>query len=326
MSADTAVITPKTQWPAALADTPSIAVIEQAIQSRRLSHSLLLTGDDIGILAQIADCIADRILNTHTSTAYFPPANHPDCYVLRPAGKMRQISAGATRDNLIAKVQVSSTVSASKVAIVHECDRMNIASANVFLKTLEEPPANTTLILLTTRPYSLLPTIRSRCLNFRFPGIPAAYSPGGWDAWLSDYKAWLARLAGPMPGKRDATDSIFSVYGLVSRFGMILEFATGEIWKQQKQNLPPDIDEDEQVAIETGIANDLRARMFITIEQATRDFAMPAIIAENPKAGRALAEAVARLEHATGLLRLNLNESTALENFLLSSLRIWTTR
>lgn len=326
MSADSAVITPKTQWPAALADTPSIAVIEQSIQTRRLSHSLLLTGDDIDTLAQIAACIADRILNTHTSTAYFPPANHPDCYALRPAGKMRQISADATRDNLIAKVQVSPVVSTSKVAIVYECDRMNVFSANIFLKTLEEPPANTTLILLTTRPYALLPTIRSRCLNFRFPSIPATYAPDGWSAWLSDYNAWLARLAGPMPEKRDATDSIFSVYGLVSRFGMILEFATEESWKKQKENLPPDIGEAEQVAIETGIANDLRARLFIAIEQATRDFAVPAIVAENPKAGRALTEAIARLEHAVGLLRLNLNESTALENFLLSSLRIWTAR
>ncbi len=326
MSADSAVITAKTQWPVALANAPSIAVIEQAIQSGRLSHSLLLTGDDLDILTEIAFCIADRILNTHTSTAYFPPASHPDCYALRPAGKMRQIRAEPMRDSLIAKVQVSSTVSMHKVGIVHECDRMNLVAANVFLKTLEEPPANTTLILTTTRPYSLLPTIRSRCLNFRFPGIPPSYSPAGWNAWLADYKAWLARLAGPMPEKRDATDSIFTVYGLVSRFGMILEFATGEIWQKEKQKLPPDIDEEEQVAIETGIANGLRTRLFIEIEQATRAFAVPAIVAENPKAGHALTEAIARLEHAVGLMRLNLNESTALENFLLSSLRIWTTR
>jgi DNA polymerase-3 subunit delta' len=326
MSADSDVITYKTQWPAALADSPPIAVIGQAIQSGRLSHSLLLTGDDIDTLSLVAECIADRILNTPASTAYFAPANHPDCHTLRPAGKMRQISADATRDNLIAKVQVSPAVSANKVGIIHECDRMHVTSANIFLKTLEEPPANTTLILLTTRLYTLLPTIRSRCLHFRFPGISASCSPDGWAAWLDDYKAWLTRLASPMPDKRDATNSIFSVYGLVSRFGMILEFATGEIWKKQKETLPPDIGEAGQVAIETGIANDLRTRLFTEIEQATRDFAVPAIVAENPKAGRALTEAVAKLEHATGLLRVNLNESTALENFLLSSLRIWTTR
>lgn len=326
MSADSAVITAKTQWPAALADAPSIAVIEEAIRAGRLSHSLLLSGDDLDNLTEIATCIADRMLNTHTSPAYFPPATHPDCYALRPAGKMRQIKAEPMRDNLIAKVQVSPSVSMRKVGIVHECDRMNVVAANIFLKTLEEPPANTTLILTTTRPYSLLPTIRSRCLNFRFPGIPPAYSPDGWSAWLADYKAWLARLAGPMPEKRDATDSIFSVYGMVSRFRMILDFATDDIWQKEKQKLPPDIDDEEQVAIETGIANGLRARLFIEIEQATRAFAVAAIVAENPRAARALTEAVAKLEHAVGLMRVNLDVSVALENFLLSSLRIWTAR
>jgi DNA polymerase-3 subunit delta' len=289
----------------------------------------LLTGDETDLLSETAVAIADRLLNTRESSAYFPPANHPDCYALRPAGKMRQIGADATREGLISKLQVTSTVSAHKVGIIYECDRMNAAAANIFLKTLEEPPRNSTLLLLTTRPYSLLPTIRSRCLCFRFPSAPAAYSPDGWPAWLADYKAWLEKLSAGITGKREASDSIFAVYGLVARFGMILDFATAEAWRQQKEKLPPDLREEEQVAIETGIANGLRARLFIEIEQATRDFAMPALLAadaNNEKAGRALAEAIGRLEHATGLLRLNLNESAALEDFLLASLSIWSRR
>ena len=93
---------------------------------------------------------------------------------------MRQISADATRE-LIAKVQVSAAVAPRKVAILHEVDRMNTAAANVFLKTLEEPPANTTLLLLTTRPYALLPTIRSRCLahTMKWPEADEALT------WLS---------------------------------------------------------------------------------------------------------------------------------------------
>jgi DNA polymerase-3 subunit delta' len=290
---------------------------------------LLLTGDDIDMLAEIANAIADRLLNTHESSAYFPPEKHPDCYALRPAGKMRQIGADATREELIAKLQVTATVSAHKVGIIYECDRMNAASANIFLKTLEEPPRNSWLLLLTTRPYSLLPTIRSRCLCFRFPSAPAAYSPDGWKAWLADYKVWLEKLSAGIADKRGASDSIFGAYGLIARFGMILDFATEEVWKQQKEKLPPDLKEEEQVAIETGIANGLRARLFIEIEQATRDFAVPALLASDAnseQAGRSLAEAIERLEHAVGRLRLNLNESAALEDFLLASLRIWTRR
>jgi DNA polymerase III, gamma/tau subunits len=314
-------------WPPALADTPAVAVIERAISRERLSHSLLLTGGDLDTLQLVALAIADRLLNglTPSDGHRFPPDQHPDSFSLRPAGKMRQISADATRD-LIAKVQVSASVSSRKVAIIYECDRMHVAAANVFLKTLEEPPSNTTLLLLTTRPYALLPTIRSRCLHFRFPSGPAAYSPDGWSAWLDDYRAWLTRLSDGVTDKKTAADSILAAYGLIARFGAILDFATGEVWKQQKENLPPELDDDEQVAIETGIANGLRSRLFIEIENATRAFALPRLRSNDAATNRALTAATEKLEYAVGLLRLNLNVSAALEEFMLASLRMWTRR
>ncbi|MES2696977.1 MAG: DNA polymerase III subunit gamma/tau [Verrucomicrobiota bacterium] len=317
-------------WPSTLVGTPAIAVIEQAIARQRLSHSLLIHGDDLETLVAIANGIADRLLNGEPGKrvpATFPPEQHPDSFALRPAGKMRQISAEATRD-LIAKIQVSPAVAPRKVAILHEVDRMNTAAANVFLKTLEEPPANTTLLLLTTRPYALLPTIRSRVLLFRFPSAASPIAADGWQPWLEDYKAWLGRLAdgGVGSDKRAIADHIFSLYGLVARFGAVLDFATDEVWKRQKEKLPPDLADDEQVAIETGIANGLRARLFAEIEQATRTFALPRLVADDEPTRRALVAAIEKLEHNIGLLRLNLNESAALEDFLLASLRNWTKR
>lgn len=318
-------MTAATPWPPALAGTPAVAVIEQAIARQRLSHSLLLHGDDADVLVAIALAIADRLLNAGGASAHFPPDQHPDCFALRPAGKMRQISADATRD-LIAKVQVSPAVAPRKVAILHEVDRMNTAAANVFLKTLEEPPANTTLLLLTTRPYALLPTIRSRVLQFRFPSLGIPLAADGWTPWLDDYRAWLGRLSGGVADKRAVADHVFTAYGLVARFGAVLEFATDEVWKQQKEKLPPDLADDEQVAIETGIANGLRARLFSEIEQATRAYALPRLAAGDDTARRAVIGAIEKLEHNVGLLRLNLNESAALEDFLLASLRLWTKR
>ncbi|MCX6955373.1 MAG: DNA polymerase III subunit gamma/tau [Verrucomicrobia bacterium] len=312
-------------WPPALAGTPAVAVIEQAIARERLSHSLLLHGDDPDVLVAIALAIADRLLNAKGASAHFPPDQHPDCFALRPAGKMRQISADATRD-LIAKVQVSPAVAPRKVAILHEVDRMNTAASNVFLKTLEEPPANTTLLLLTTRPYALLPTIRSRVLQFRFPSLGIPLAADGWTPWLEDYRGWLGRLSAGVSDKRAVADHVFTAYGLVARFGAVLEFATNEVWKQQKEKLPPDLADDEQVAIETGIANGLRARLFAEIEQATRTYALPRLAAGDEHARRAVIGAVQKLEHNAGLLRLNLNESAALEDFLLASLRLWTKR
>jgi DNA polymerase-3 subunit delta' len=313
-------------WPSTLAGTPAIAVIEQAIARQRLSHSLLLHGDDMETLVAIANGIADRLLNTKEASANFPPDQHPDCFALRPAGKMRQISADSTRD-LIGKIQVSPAVAPRKVAILHEVDRMHVTAANVFLKTLEEPPANTTLLLLTTRPYALLPTIRSRVLLFRFPSAGTPVAADGWTPWLEDYRAWLGRLAdGVGSDKHAVADHVFTLYGLVARFGAVLDFATAEVWKQQKEKLPPELDDDEQVAIETGIANGLRARLFAEIEQATRTYALTKLTAGDEATRRAVVAAIEKLEHDVGLLRLNLNESAALEDFLLSSLRIWTRR
>ena len=312
-------------WPAALVGTPAVAVIERAIERRRLSHSLLLQGDDIETLVAVAYAIADRLLNVPASTARFAPEDHPDCFHLRPSGKMRQISAEATR-RLIGKVQVSANVSPHKVAIIHEADRMHPTAANVFLKTLEEPPAHTTLLLLTTRPYALLPTIRSRVLHFRFASSSAPVQTAGWTAWLDEYRAWLGRLANGVPDKRGVADHIFSIYGLIARFSAILDLATADVWAKQKESLPADLDQDEQVAIETGIANGLRARLFAEIEQATRAFAWPRLGRGDGTTRRAFIAAIDRLEHDVSLLRLNLNENAALEEFLLSSLRLWSKR
>lgn len=312
-------------WPPSLVGTPTVAVIEAAIKRQRLSHSVLLHGDDHATLLAVAHAIADRLQNTADASADFHPENHPDCFSLRPTGKMRQISAENTRE-LIGKVQVSGTVSPRKVAIIHECDRMNTAAANIFLKTLEEPPANTTLLLLTTRPYALLPTIRSRVLLFRFPSAAAPIDHPALVPWLDDYQSWLGRLAGGITGKRDVADHIFTLYGLIARFTTMLESATKEIWKEEKQKLPADLADDEQVAIETGITNGLRLRVFADIEHATSTFARSRLEAGETGITAAFVGAIKSLEKNVGLLRLNFNQAAALENFLLSSLRLWVKR
>jgi len=315
-------------WPPALAGTPAAAVIERAIEHRRLGHSLLLHGDDTGVLLAAAYAIADRLLRPAGSRSPSPNApigSHPDCFELRPAGKSRQIKAEPTRD-LITRLQVSPSVAAVKVAILHEADRMNLAASNIFLKTLEEPPPNTTILLLTSHPYALLSTIRSRCLHFRFSCETQAGDFGGWKAWLADYHAWLARLLQGAPDKAAVADHVFSAYGLVARFSLILSTSTAAAWARQKESLPPGIEDEEEVAIQVGLANGIRMQLFGEIERATRTFAVPHLAAGSESVGRAFVAAVERLEHDVGLLRIYLNESAALEDFLLSSLRLWSRR
>src|SRR6201993_3219623 len=60
-----------------------------------------------------------------------------------------------------------------RVFILDGADTMRWDVANVFLKILEEPPGSATLILTAPSPYSLLPTIVSRCLQFHFAPLPA---------------------------------------------------------------------------------------------------------------------------------------------------------
>ena len=320
-----------TPWPAALAGTPAVTVIEQAIARQRLSHSLLLHGDELRTLVEVAHAIADRLLNTPASPAHFAVKDHPDYFELRPRGRMRLIAIGkaeapepGTMRDLLPRLYVSPAVAPQKVAIIYEADRMNVESANAFLKTLEEPPANTTLLLLTTRPYALLPTIRSRVLHFRFPSATTVVAADGWAAWLDDYRAWLGRLGAGVSGKPAVADQIFTIYGLVARFSAVLDAATAEVWKLQKEKLPEDLADDEQVAIEIGIANGIRARLFADVETATRTFALPRLVAGDEITRRAFTAAISKLEHNAGLLRLNLNEAAVLEDFLLSSLRLWT--
>ena len=57
--------------------------------------------------------------------------------------------------------------------IIDDADKMNEAASNALLKTLEEPPPTSNIFLITSRPESLLPTIRSRCQVVRFSPVPA---------------------------------------------------------------------------------------------------------------------------------------------------------
>ena len=310
-----------------------MTVIERAINRQRLAHSLLLHGENLGTLAIVAHAIADRLLNDpRHNTQNFPPKQHPDFHALRPAGKMRLIDVGSTRE-LIGKMQISCAISTRKVAVIYEADRMNTAAANVFLKTLEEPTPSTTILLLTTRPYALLPTIRSRCLHFRFTdsGSEALIDADEatqelWRSTRTDYAAWLQQLAAGKPDKRTIADQVMGVYGLITRFNAILGAATETIWKTQQAKLPEDLDDDEQIAIETGIANGIRQKLFIEIEQATRTFAQERLLAGDDSVRRALTASIEKLEHNAGLLRVNFNESAAFEDFLLTSLRLWSMR
>lgn len=312
--------------PESLRSTRAVEVLERSLAQNRLGHGILLHGESLESLETIVGAIASYLLETSR-----PPLDHPDCFILRPSGKARLIRVGKTDENnsmrkLVVDIAKSSNQGGRKVGIVIDADRMNAASANAFLKTLEEPPAGTTLFLLTTRPYDLLDTIRSRCLNFRIPATLETIQHPDWDNWAIDYREWLANLLRG-PNKKTIPDIILGGYGLNARFQSILAEMTSNAWKTQKEALPEHVTAEEKDAMEAGLSKGYRKQLFGEIEKATAQFARDIeSLNQGELPASALHRATRALERSAGLMELNFNQVAALELFFLNSMRIWSTR
>jgi len=319
--------------PEALSSSRAIKVLERSLTQNRLGHGILLHGESIEPLEVIVRAIASALLETKRD-----PFEHPDCFILRPQGKARMIKIGSESERvagewpknsmrrLVIDLQKSSNQGGRKVGIVFEADRMNHSSANAFLKTLEEPPDGTILFLLTSRPYELLDTIRSRCLNFRIPVEAEAITHPDWSNWTNDYQEWLHKLLFTQ-GRGDIPGTVFGSYGLNLRFQTILAQLTDQSWEAQKEQLTGDLSSEEKDAIESSIRRNYQKQLFGEIEKITVQFARTV---ESKDPGSlpviALNRATKALEKCAGLLELNFNQSAALELFFLQSMRIWTER
>ena len=95
--------------------------------------------------------------------------NHPDLQFIRPEGSLLKI--GQIRE-LQRQVIYEPLEASRKIYILTDVDRMNPEAENCLLKTLEEPPAASVLILLTSNVQALLPTTRSRCQILQFHPMP----------------------------------------------------------------------------------------------------------------------------------------------------------
>jgi DNA polymerase-3 subunit delta' len=91
--------------------------------------------------------------------------------VVRPQSKSRRIRVDEIRE-LEKALYVSSGPSTWKIGVLCDADRMQPQAENAFLKTLEEPPPRTLLLLLTANPGGLLPTVLSRCVKLPLLGKP----------------------------------------------------------------------------------------------------------------------------------------------------------
>ncbi|MEP6848978.1 MAG: DNA polymerase III subunit delta' [Acidobacteriota bacterium] len=95
-------------------------------------------------------------------------SEHPDIGMVLPSG--RNVVVDAVRD-LEREANFRPYEAKARIFIIDEADKMNDAASNALLKTLEEPAATTYIFLITSRPDSLLSTIRSRCQVLRFAPV-----------------------------------------------------------------------------------------------------------------------------------------------------------
>jgi len=145
--------------------------------NKRLAHGLLLHGvSGIGKKLFAIDfahwllCeqpLADKACGECKSCKLIQADSNPDLLTLYPEEEGKAIKVDQVRE-LIKKISLTSHGKGYRVIIIAPADALNINASNSLLKTLEEPPENTVLILITDKPSKLMPTIRSRTQMVRF--------------------------------------------------------------------------------------------------------------------------------------------------------------
>lgn len=130
-----------------------------ALASGSLPHALLISGQPGWGDGVLGNWLALTLLDTDVDRDASQLA-HPDLRWVVPDGA--EIKVDMIRD-VNALCQGTAQGGARKVAVLAEAHALNRAAANALLKTLEEPPPGTHLLLCSDRPARLLPTVRSRC-------------------------------------------------------------------------------------------------------------------------------------------------------------------
>lgn len=161
-----------------------VASFVDLVRRGRLAHAYLFVGPSGVGKKLFASELAKAMLCEHAggkleacdqcaSCTLVNAGTHPDVMMAARPEEKNDLPIETIRD-LTEKLYLKSARGGYKIAIIDDADEFNDASANCFLKTLEEPPPKSLLILLATDPERQLSTIVSRCQVVRFAPLPAA--------------------------------------------------------------------------------------------------------------------------------------------------------
>jgi len=174
-----------------------VTILKRALSNNALAHAYLFSGGD-GIGKKMTAFALAAAVNCGNrgpeggcgecpSCRRVAALTHPDVHVVMPESENEQLLAtwsskavekasDEIKIDQIRQAQESLTLTPSegskKILIVDGAETLNPSAQNAFLKTLEEPPGDALIVLVTSIPQSLLPTIRSRCQEIRFQPLP----------------------------------------------------------------------------------------------------------------------------------------------------------
>ncbi|MFQ5744178.1 MAG: DNA polymerase III subunit delta' [Acidobacteriota bacterium] len=158
-----------------------VEALARALRNHRLPHALLFHGPlgvgkatCAGILAQTLNCKAGELLDacgTCVSCHKVARGLHPDVLWVSPEKGVIKVDQART---IVESVAYRPYEGERRVVIIDDAHAMNASAQNALLKTLEEPPPSSLMVLVTPAAQSLLATVRSRCQPLRFQPLPLA--------------------------------------------------------------------------------------------------------------------------------------------------------
>ena len=197
--------------------------IRTALAQQAIGHAYLFLGDE-GIGKRLMALRFAQALSCETPPSSAQPDScgqcraceqidsgvYPDLLLIEPEQDKAnpQIKIDQVRE-IERHVMYRPLLSARKICVIDDADRLTANAANAFLKTLEDPPDHSLFILVTSRPLRLLATVRSRCLTLRFsPATPAQFEGALAlkQAMATEDARFLARVCGNRIGVALRTD------------------------------------------------------------------------------------------------------------------------
>lgn len=152
-----------------------VKLLRQTLQRNRVPPALLFSGPDavgkrllgkhLALALNCLDTGIDNWCGACSQCRLIELGHHPDVRLIEPEGQVVKIEQVRS---LAREASYKPFQGRTKVFILDEAHRLNMAAANALLKTLEEPPSSSKLVLITSKPHSLLPTVRSRCQALHF--------------------------------------------------------------------------------------------------------------------------------------------------------------